>query len=176
MAGSPRFARHCHSESRLAVEPAVLFARLDDHRRLASHMEKPSWMAAGATMHIACDEREGRAVGSVIRMTGCVMGVRLTLEEVVTEHEPPRRKAWETVGQPRLLVIGPYRMGMQIDPVAGGSRLLVFIDYDLPANGVGRLLAALLGPSYAAWCTRRMANDALTAFGPVLPCSSRDGP
>ncbi len=176
MAGSPRFARHGHSEVLLAVEPAVLFAHLDDHRRLSSHMEKPSWMTAGAAMHIAYDEREGRAVGSVIRMTGRVMGFRLALEEVVTEHEPPRRKQWETVGQPRLLVIGTYRMGFGIEPVAGGSRPVVFIDYDLPAGGIGRPLGALLGHVDAAWCTRRMADDARNAFGPVLPGCSRDGP
>lgn len=41
-----RASRHCHSEVLLAVEPAVLvlFAHRDDHRRLSSHMEKPSWI------------------------------------------------------------------------------------------------------------------------------------
>lgn len=122
-------------------------------------------MTAGASMRIDTDERHGQAVGSVIRLSGRVLGLRLSVDEVVTEREPPHRKAWETVGEPKLLVVGAYRMGFTIDPVAGGSRLVVFIDYDLPARGIGRMLGALLGRRYAAWCTRRMAEDARAAFG-----------
>ena len=33
---------------------------------------------------------------------------------------------------PRLLVIGAYKMGVQITPVSGASRMRVFIDYELP--------------------------------------------
>ena len=76
------------------------------------------------------------------------------------EHEPPLRKTWQTQGEPRLLVIGAYRMGFTITPLASGSRLLVFIDYKLPARGLAHGLGRLLGPAYAAWCTRRMAQDA----------------
>lgn len=165
MVSTPRFPRQHRSEVLLAVEPAVLFAHLDDHRRLSAHMERPSLMTAGASMRIDTDEGHGRAVGSVIRLSGRVLGLRLSLEEVVTEREPPQRKVWETVGEPTLLVVGAYRMGFTIDPVAGGSRLVVFIQYDLPARGIGRVLGALLARYYAAWCTRRMAEDARTAFG-----------
>jgi hypothetical protein len=101
-------------------------------------------------------------------MSGRVLGVRLGLEEVVTEHAPPHRKVWETVGEPTLLVIGAYRMGFSIAPLGGGSRLVVFIDYARPGRGLARLLGALVGRYYAAWCTRRMAEDARAAFpGPI---------
>ena len=45
-------------------------------------------------------------------MNGRILGLKLSLDEVVTERDPPARKVWETVGVPRLLVIGPYRMGL----------------------------------------------------------------
>jgi hypothetical protein len=152
----------------LPVEPERLFTHLDDHRRLSSHMEKPSLMTAGASMRIDTDADHGQAVGSVIRMSGRVLGVRLGLEEVVTEHAPPQRKVWETVGEPTLLVIGAYRMGFSIEPFTGGSRLVVFIDYARPGRGLARLLGGLVGRYYAAWCTRRMAEDARAAFpGPI---------
>jgi hypothetical protein len=162
---SDAYPLHHQSEVQLAVDGKRLFAHLDDHRRLSSHMEKPSLMTAGASMRIGTDEQHGQAVGSVIRMTGRVLGLHLSLEEVVTKHQPPQQKVWETMGEPRLLVIGPYRMGFTINPVRGGSRLVVFIDYRLPARGFGRLLGFLLGPSYAAWCTRRIAEDARAVFG-----------
>ena len=154
------FPLHHQTEVLLAVDAARLFAHLDDHRRLASHMEKPSLMTAGASMRIETDERLGQAVGSVIRMTGTVLGLHLGVEEAVTRRDPPYEKVWETIGEPRLLVIGGYRMGFAISALETGSRLVVSIDYRLPQRGVPRALGWLLGRAYAAWCTRRMANDA----------------
>lgn len=98
----------------IAADPAAIFAVLDDHSRLSAHMEKRSLMMAGATMKTELDSQRGQAVGSVIRMKGRVLGVSLHVEEVVTHYEPPVRKTWETRGQPRLLVIGRYRMGFEL--------------------------------------------------------------
>jgi hypothetical protein len=151
---------HQSSEVDVSVTSAVLFAALDDHKRLASHMVKPSLMTAGASMRITTDARHGQAVGSVISMSGQVLGLKLTLDEVVTERQPPFKKAWETRGQPRLLVIAGYHMGFTISPRQGGSHLVVFIDYGLPEHGLARWLGKLFGKAYAGWCTRRMASDA----------------
>ena len=84
---------------------------------------------------------------------------------MVTERVPPLCKTWETRGEPRLLVIGSYRMGFIISAHGDRSRLLVFIDYQLPPRGLARGLALLFGRTYAAWCTRRMASDAVAAAG-----------
>ena len=70
-------------------------------------------------MTLSLDEQAGRSLGSHIRLQGRVLGVQLSLEEVVTEHTPPTRKVWMTVGTPRLLVIGPYRMGFVLVPAIG---------------------------------------------------------
>ena len=155
-----RYPLHHSSEVDVAIDAHSLFAHLDDHRRLAGHMEKPSLMMAGATMRVQTDALKGQAVGSLIRITGRVLGVNLVVEEGVTERVPPLRKTWETRGEPRLLVIGSYRMGFTISPQGNRSRLVVFIDYQLPPRGFARGLALLFGRAYAAWCTRRMATDA----------------
>lgn len=159
-----RYPLHHRSEVDVAVDAHSLFAHLDDHRRLAGHMEKPSLMMAGATMRVETDALQGQTVGSVIRITGRVLGVDLVVEEVVTERVPPLRKTWETRGEPRLLVISSYRMGFIISPQNNCSRLVVFIDYQLPPRGFGHWLALLFGRIYAAWCTRRMATDAVAAI------------
>jgi hypothetical protein len=124
-------------------------------------------MMAGATMHVQTDAQQGQAVGSLIRVTGRVLGVNLVVEEVVTERAPPWRKTWETRGEPRLLVIGSYQMGFTISPEGNRSRLAVFIDYQLPPRGFSHWLALLFGRVYAAWCTRRMAADAVAAMAGV---------
>lgn len=148
----------------VAASPEVVFQWLDDHQRLATHMEKPSLMMAGASMHIETDDRNGQAVGSVITLKGRVLGMDLSVTEQVTDYAPPLRKAWETIGTPRLLVIGPYCMGFTLVAGTPNCILSVWIDYDLPAGWWGRWLGKLLGGFYANWCVSRMSSDAVQAF------------
>lgn len=115
-------------------------------------------------MSVEADEANGQAVGSHIRMGGRVLGLRLSLDEVVTRRDPPSDKVWETVGTPRLLVIGAYRMGVHIEPEGGGSRLQVFIDYDLPTGWATYWLGRLFGGVYARWCVRQMLTGASARF------------
>jgi hypothetical protein len=142
-----------------------LFARIDDHAALSSHMSESSWMMGGGRMEIGLDADGGRKVGSRIRLAGRVFGIELSVEEVVTERYPPRRKVWATTGSPRLLVIGHYRMGFELSPRGGDSALRVFIEYALPAQVPARWLGRLFGGYYAKWCTRRMVDDAVAYFG-----------
>lgn len=155
-----------HEERTAVVEASAerLFDALDDHARMSAHMNARSWMLGGGRMETTTDEGDGRRVGSHIRLAGRVFGVRLFVDEVVTEHDRPRRKVWQTVGEPRLLVIGSYRMGFDIEPSGPRSRLRVFIDYDLPPRGVARWIGRVLGNWYARWCTRRMTEDAARRF------------
>jgi len=148
----------------VAAAPGRLFEHLDDHARLAMHMERRSMMMMGGRMTYTFDEAKGRAVGSVIRMGGSFLGISLGVEEAVIERDPPRRKVWETIGHPRLLVIGAYRMGFEIEPRDDRSELRVFIDYSHPASPMGRVLGRLSAGAYARWCVRRMADDAVEHF------------
>lgn len=157
-----RFHHEAHAELRTSVQAA--FEHLDDFRKLSAHMERPSAMMLGSRMQIFTDGGGGRAVGSRVRMAGKVMGISLSLEEVVVERDPPLRKAWETVDA-RLLVIGPYRLGFALEPRGGACGLRVFIDYDWPRSPLARLAARLLAKSYARWCTQRMIDDAAQHFG-----------
>jgi hypothetical protein len=155
-----------HDEVRVEVNaaPQALFDRLDDQERLAAHMEEPSMMMMGGRMTYGFDAAEGRAVGSVITMGGRFLWLDLKVEEVVTERYPPKRKAWETRGRPRLLIIGGYRMGFEIEAREKASALRVFIDYDDAKSWAGRVLGALVAPLYARWCVERMAKDAQRYF------------
>lgn len=158
-----RFALHHETNVTLDATPDVAFAYLDDFSKLSAHMAKRSLMMMGSSMRIATDELEGRAIGSKVRMEGRMLGMSLSLKEVVTVREPPLRKAWETIDTD-LLVIGPYRLGFELAPTEHRTRLRVFIDYDLPRSGPARLLGRLLGKVYARWCTERMARDASHNF------------
>lgn len=147
---------HFEASADVPGSPRSVFDALDDHRRLAAHMESNSLMMAGARMAIQVDEGRGQAVGSRIGMTGRVLGMSLRVDEVVTAYEPPWRKVWQTIDEPRLLVIGRYRMGFGVEPLGKGSRVRIWIDYRLPAGGLARWLGAAVGRLYARWCTQQM--------------------
>ena len=159
----PGYPHHFEEIVDVAAAPPELFETIDDHARLAGHMMGSSIMMAGSSMRFSYDESGGRALGSKIRMDGSILGIGLKLEEVVFERAPPFRKAWKTVGEPRLLVIGGYRMGFEIIPQAEGSRLKVFIDWREP-EPPWRWLGRLLGRPYAKWCTESMARGAADSF------------
>lgn len=136
-------------------------------------MSRPSWKTAGSRMAFELDERQGQAVGSHIILRGAVLGLPIFVEEVVREYLPPHRKVWETVGQPRLLVIGHYRMGLELTPETTGCRLSIFIDYALPSGGFSRGLGCVFGRYYARWCVRQMCQDALNQFPVAGQCSDQ---
>ena len=155
-----------HFECTVEVSAAAdaVFSHLDDHGRLSAHMSDSSWMMAGSHMAIELDASEGRAVGAIIRLRSRVLGIPLSVEEIVTERKPPLRKIWETTGTPNLLVIGQYRMGYAITPKGRAALMRVFIDYTMPAGPFSGLLGSLFGNFYARWCTQRMADDAARHF------------
>lgn len=164
MIATSKFPLHYESAVTLNASPETAFAYLDDFRKLSAHMEKSSAMTMGSKMRITTDALDGRAVGSRVRMGGKMLGMTLSLEEVVTERQPPFKKAWQTVDA-KLLVIGQYQLGFVLSPSGDRSLLRVFIDYELPHQGFARWLGKLFGKTYARWCVERMVNDAAAHFG-----------
>lgn len=154
-------AHHYESSAVVPATAEQVFALVDDHLSLSAHMSKPSWKMGWGRMEIILDEHRGKSVGARICLAGHALGIRLALEEVVTERVPPHSKRWETVGSPRLLVIGHYRMGFEVTPHQRGSLLRVYIDYALPDTAPSRWFGRLLGRSYARWCTRQMIDDVM---------------
>lgn len=114
--------RHYEESSLIPASVKQVFEYVDDHSRFSSHMSQSSWMMGGGRMHAQVDAGRGQVVGSHIRLSGKVLGINLFLDEVVTQHDPPYRKAWQTVGTLRLLVIGHYRIGLEINSRNGGSK------------------------------------------------------
>lgn len=99
-----------------------------------------------------------------IRLAGRMLGIPLYVEGKVVQREPPNLKAWETVGEPHLLVIGRYRMTVSIDARGDRAHVMIAIDYALPANAPTRWLGTLFGPLYARWCVRQMVQDLVHQF------------
>lgn len=142
----------------------AVFSFIDNHENFSSHMNQRSWMMGGGRMVTELDDGRGQVVGSHIRMSGRVFGINLALDEIITSRTPDSEKSWETVGSPRLLVIGWYRMGFQVRPEPDGCGVTVFIDYTLPESWFGRMLGLLFADWYADWCVTQMADGAAKHF------------
>jgi hypothetical protein len=159
------FERQYANSATLMASAQDVFDSVDDSTQLSSHMTRSSAMMIGGAMRTSFDSANGRAIGSHVRMDGKLLGIELSLEEVVTERVPPLRKAWQTVGTPRLLVIGNYRLGFDIASRGPqSSDLRVFIEYDLPPSPPLRWLGHLLGATYARWCVQQMIDSARSRF------------
>src|SRR4030095_12114238 len=106
-----------HEEEAVQVAASCesLYEYLDDPARLGAHMSRRNWRTAGMRMDYVLDAQRGQGIGARIGLRGALLGLRLEGDEVGVESAPPCRKSWETVGVPRLLVIGPYRMGFRIE-------------------------------------------------------------
>jgi hypothetical protein len=163
-----QFQRHFSCSAEIKATPHEIFAYLNDPARLSGHMTRSSWMMGGGSMKISTDEGGGARVGSHIRLNGRAFALSLFLHEVVTHCEPPATKVWETVGEPKLLVIGAYRMGFTIEHGSTSTRLQVFIDYDLPRNRLAWIFGFLLGGFYASWCVKSMVSDAVAHFRALI--------
>lgn len=164
--GSKIYERHYEDNRLIPAGAEEVFAFIDDHASFSSHMNESSWMTGGGKMTTSIDAGRGQKIGSHIRMSGKAFGITVSLDEVVTVHQSPKIKEWETVGKPKLLVIGPYRMGVRIVPQENDSQLTVSIDYDLPSKNVW--LGKLFGGIYAKWCVEQMIRGASEHFNKGL--------
>jgi len=160
------YAHHTEARVNVSAAPADVFAFLDAQEALGAHMTQRSAMMAGARMIYELDEGRGRAVGSIIRMRGEMLGLTLRVEEVVTERVQPKRKVLETRGDQNMLVINAYRLGFEIEAAGGDTAFCVFIDYDLPP-GFLAIFARLPAHLYARWCVTGMADAAVERFHPT---------
>ena len=154
-----KYRYHLEESIQVKASPEDVFNFANDHKQLSSHMNQSSWMMGGGSMKTIFDAQKGKKVGSHIKMQGKVFGIELYLDEVVSEYNSPYKKEWHTVGSPKLLVIGQYRMGIEIQAAGLGSELKVFIDYNLPETGISKLFSLLFGNMYAKWCVKQMINS-----------------
>src|SRR5262249_44339261 len=122
-----------------------------------------------ARMQVHMEPDHARRVGSRFGFSGSVLGLPLGADEVVTRREPPFGKSWETIGEPRLWVIGRYAMAFELEPQKRFCRLEVTIDSALRPAGLPRLIGRLFAPLYARLCTRRIVEDAKQHFAPRAP-------
>lgn len=161
---SPYSRRYARAAS-LLQGPEEVFAFFDDYRNLARHMQGRSWRTAWMKMTVESDRYEGRAIGSHITMRTGMLGVNLSLDEVVVSRVPPTEKSWRTFEEPSLVVIGDYHITVTTRAEGAGTRLRVAIEYAPPRRH--RWLGRVFGPVYAKWCVNTLIGEARGRLSPI---------
>lgn len=157
--------RHYANEEFINVPVNEIFEYADNPVNFSSHMNKSSWTMAGSKMLTQTDEGGGQKKGSHIKMSGNIFGISLFLDEIITVHEPPYHKEWQTVGEINLLVIDHYRLGFEVKPDKNNlSYFRVYIDYELPKSFKTRWLGLLFGDVFAKWCVQQMIRSVKDHF------------
>ncbi len=155
--------RHYEESKVISAPPKEVFEFVDNPLNLSKHMEEPKPEMLWGWMKNTPDEKGGREVGSVIRMDGNVLGLKLALEQVITERKVDISKTWKT-NWVNLWVIGNYELGFNISPVDSQTELNVHINYNLPDSRKTRWLGYIFGDLYAKWCVRQMLTDTNNYF------------
>ena len=159
-----KYNKHYEDSVIVKSDPVKVFVYSDDHTNFSSHMNKSSWRMGGGKMNTYIDDKKFQQPGSHLQMEGTVFGIKLYLDEVITKREPSFKKEWETVGKLNLVVIDHYRLGYEIKPENEGSKIRVYIDYDLPKSAKTLWLGVLFGGMYAKWCVNQMINGVKENF------------
>jgi len=154
----------------IAAAPETVSAHVDDFQNVGSHMTERSMAMMGRRLRLDRISENATGVGACYRWHGRIAGLAIDLTEVVTEWVPNRHQVWETVGDPRLIIMSGYRMSFTLAPMSTGTVLTITIEYELPGSLFGRVLGWLLGDVYSRWCLRRMCRDTRKALekGSVL--------
>lgn len=161
---SRNYQKHYEEIVKVLADTKTVFTFADNPANFSSHMNESSWIMGGSKMETQTDDGKGQQIGSHIIMKGNVFGINLFLDEVIIQHEPPYKKAWETVGKIDLAVIDHYKLGFEITPADNYSLLKVYIDYNLPNSWKTRWLGVLFGEMYSKWCVRQMSHGVKEYF------------
>ena len=143
----PRSRRRARRTTAAPDAPAARAGTGTDKVHLGSlHLEGVAIISVAVGPLFDAETLDGSpGLSHIDRATGGAFGRALAARECSTAMYD---QWWGTLdgsfASPRLLVIGPYRMGFVIAIHDGSSQLTVFIDYDLPDTGAARWLGRML--------------------------------
>ncbi len=166
------------TESVVIGAPAhQVFAFMDDVKNVGFHMSGRSSMPMmGSRLEIAILSPQSTGVGATYRMWGRMMGLTIDFSETVTKYIAGREKVWETIGEPKLLIMSSYVMRVAVNPLSLSScRLTISLTYAPPRSIFWRFVSALVGDWYARWCLKSMCQDAKAAMARQLCKAHTDG-
>ena len=141
-----------------------VFPFMDDLSKTGMHMSESSMMMAGSKLKLEHFSGPEKGVGAAYRWSGKMLGFELDFTVVVTKWIENFEKVWETIGTPKLIILGWYLMRLKTEPVTEGTLASLEIQYTRPDGFFYKFLSILFARWYAEWCLARMMSDSKKAL------------
>lgn len=142
----------------------IVFARMDDLSKTGMHMSNSSMMMMGSKLMLEQLPGPSQGLGASFHWSGSVMGMPIDITETVTKWVVNKEKIWETIGTPKIIILGWYRMILKTEAVKEGTEASLQIDYTKPRGAFRIILYYLLSHWYCNWCLNNMLNDTKIHF------------
>ena len=141
-----------------------VFAFMDKISNAGMHMMKSSGMMMGSKLYLEDLTPDKSGPEKTYRWYGKVMGIKLDFTVKVPRWIEGKEKIWETIGQPKMIILHWYKMHLILTPKTNGTLAQLSIEYTLPVTLFFRLISFLLAPIYARWCVGNMLEDTQEYF------------
>jgi hypothetical protein len=141
------------------TSPQKVFSHMDDLSKTGMHMKENSMMMMGSKLSFERLEGPLQGIGTTYRWHGKIMGLPVDITETVTKWTENQEKVWETTGDPKIILLGWYRMILKLMPVKEGTLVSLQIDYTQPNGVFYNFLYFFLSRWYCHWCLNNMLND-----------------
>jgi len=146
-------------ELSIQAPPEKVFAFMDDLSKTGMHMSQSSMMMMGSKLTLEQLEGPSKGVGATFHWSGKVMGMPIDITETVTKWIENKEKVWETIGSPKIIILGWYRMILKIESVKKGTLTSLEIEYTKPNGWFYKIMSFLFSGWYSRWCLNNMLND-----------------
>jgi hypothetical protein len=139
--------------------PEKVFAQMDDFSKTGMHMSESSMMMMGSKLKLEQLSANSTGVGASYRWYGKMMGMAMDFSETVTKWESSKLKAWEIVGDAKIIIMSLYCMWFELSPAENGTLVKLSISYLPPKEWYYKILSFLFANWYCNWCLNNMLND-----------------
>lgn len=123
-----------------------------------------SFMMMGSKLTLEQLRGPGKGAGATFHWSGKVMEMPIDITETVTKWIANKEKVWETIGFPRMIILGWYRMSLKLTAVSEGTLTSLQIEYTRPDGWFYKVLSFFFAGWYSRWCLNKMLSGAKKEF------------
>jgi hypothetical protein len=137
----------------------IVFSYLDDLGVTGMHMTQSSTMMMGSKLNLEYLTTHHKGLNSKYRWTGKMIGMKMDFTVEVTKWINPVEKAWETIGEAKMIIYSWYRMHLLVYPNGNTTQAELSITYEKPKGWFARIVSSLFADWYCNWCLKNMLSD-----------------
>src|SRR5215212_2442783 len=109
--------------------PERVFAYMDNLANTGMHMTDSSAMMMGSKLQLQQLTENATGLNSKFRWSGKMMGFAMDFTVVVTKWIKDKEKAWETIGEAKMIILKWYQMRFIISPAGTDTKAELSIAY-----------------------------------------------